>query len=218
MHIDCPHCDNPIEVVESADAAEIVCPSCGSKISRDELRTRTARGPTPPLPHVGKFVLKEKLGEGAFGSVWLAEDPDMKRLVAVKLPRPGVIGGKDDEERFVREARAAGNLKHEGIVTVHEVGRHDGTLYIVSDFVHGVNLAEWLSARRPDFREAAQMLAQVAEAIGYAHRLGVVHRDLKPANIMVHVPAGDGEGVGRDDGPGVAHAERTHEHGLERGV
>jgi len=190
MHLNCPHCQNPIEVVESADVREVICPSCGSKVSLAEFPTRSAKGPEPPLAKVGKFELVEPLGEGAFGTVWRATDPDMKRDVAVKLPRAGVIGGKDDEERFLREARAAGSLKHDGIVTVHEVGRQDGTLYIISDFVHGVNLAEWLSGRRPDFREVAELLVQIADALGYAHRQGVVHRDIKPSNIMLRLDGG----------------------------
>ncbi len=188
MHIECPHCQNPIEVVESPALKEIVCPSCGSSFSTSNLPTKSYHGPTPPFAKIGRFELKELLGQGAFGSVWRAHDTELARDVAVKVPRPGVMGGPEFEDRFLRELRAMAGLRHEGIVTVHEGGRQDGSLYIVSDLIRGLNLAEWLTGQpggRLGMREAATLLAQIADAVEHAHTQGVIHRDLKPSNILL---------------------------------
>jgi tRNA A-37 threonylcarbamoyl transferase component Bud32 len=104
--------------------------------------------------------------------------------VAIKIPRSGRLDG-EDEERLFREARAVARLAHPNIVSVHEVGHDDGLSYIVSDFVHGEPLSDWLADRIVSARQAAELLATVAEALHYAHEQGVVHRDIKPSNIMM---------------------------------
>ena len=86
---------------------------------------------------------------------------------------------------FIREARAAAQVKHPGVVGVHEVGREDGTLYIVSDFIDGCSLKEWLTGHQLTPREAAELCVKIAEALQAAHEAGVVHRDLKPGNVMM---------------------------------
>src|SRR5207248_10690136 len=91
-----------------------------------------------------------------------------------------------------REARAAAQLRHPGIVTVHEVQMLEGLPTIVADFIEGVTLRTWMEARRPTFREAATLMAEVAEALDYAHGMGLVHRDVKPANIMLEYREGAG--------------------------
>src|SRR5207249_3210096 len=88
-------------------------------------------------------------------------------------------------DRFRREARSVAQLRHAGIVPVHEVGEHDGVSYLVSDFVRGVTLSDQLTARRPTPREAAGLVAEVADALQYAHEKGVIHRDVKPSNILL---------------------------------
>jgi tRNA A-37 threonylcarbamoyl transferase component Bud32 len=109
--------------------------------------------------------------------------------VAVKVPRAGNLAEGQDLDRFLREARSVAQLRHPGIVPVHEVGQEDGLPFLVSDFVEGVTLADLLTARRPGFREAAELVAACADAVQYAHQCGVVHRDVKPSNIML-----DGDG------------------------
>jgi serine/threonine protein kinase len=111
-------------------------------------------------------------------------------LVAVKVPRSGRLTSAEDEERFVREARNIAQLRHAGIIPVYEVGRTDVFPYIVSQLVDGRNLAEILSARRFNFREAAELTAHVAEALDHAHRHKVVHRDVKPSNVMIERETG----------------------------
>jgi tetratricopeptide (TPR) repeat protein len=91
----------------------------------------------------------------------------------------------EEQEKFFREARAAAQLRHPSIVSVHEVGRDGDSVYIVSDFVRGVTLGDWLSGQKLTSREAAELCAKIADALHHAHEQGVVHRDLKPANVMI---------------------------------
>jgi len=88
-------------------------------------------------------------------------------------------------DRFLREAKCAAQLKHPGIVALYDAGTIDGTCCLVSEFIQGATLAERLSAKRFSFRQAAELIAEVADALSYAHQHGVVHRDLKPSNIML---------------------------------
>ena len=188
MQVRCPHCQNPIEVIDELSLDDIHCPSCGSNFSLIDDRSTTVAW--APVRHVGHFELIEQLGVGAFGSVWKARDTKLDRLVAVKIPRKSQLEAGEIEQ-FLREARAAAQLHHPHIVSVHEVGRDGDTVYIVSDLVQGVNLSDWLSAQRPTPRESAELCIQVAEALEHAHQKGVIHRDLKPGNIMLDA---DGQG------------------------
>src|SRR5262249_46167647 len=148
-----------------------------------------------------------RVGVGAFGAVWKAHDAELDRVVALKIPHTGLLTHDEDLQRFQREARAAAQLRHPGIVTIHDVATMHGLPVIVADFVTGVPLKDRREAGRLTAREAAGLVADIAEAVHYAHRLGVVHRDLKPANVMIaydhkgHDAAvgtgGKGLGVGR---------------------
>jgi len=182
MRIRCPHCHNPIEVVDSDPLTDVSCPDCGSNFSLVSGETTTY---VPgAVKTIGHFQLLENVGGGQFGTVWKARDTKLDRVVAVKIPRRGQIEGPE-AEMFVREARSAAQVRHPGVVGVHEVGREDGTLYIVTDFVEGCNLKEWLSGRQLTPREAAELCLRIAEALHAAHEAGVVHRDLKPGNVMM---------------------------------
>jgi serine/threonine protein kinase len=141
-------------------------------------------GVTSPLQTIGRFEVISRLGAGGFGTVWKARDRELDRIVAVKVPRKGQLGPADAEQ-FFREARAAAQLRHAHIVPVHEVGRDGETLFIVSDFVFGVDLSTWLSGKRASPWEVAELCGSVADALHHAHQKGVVHRDLKPSNIMI---------------------------------
>ncbi len=139
---------------------------------------------------IGRYEILKTLGRGAMGVVYLARDPIIDRMVALKTLRVDLDAEHADEfrERFVREARAAGRLNHPGIVTVHDVGEdpESGLMYIAMEHVEGRDLKQIL-ARGHVFRpsEAARIIADVAIALDYAHSLGVVHRDVKPANIIL---------------------------------
>ena len=146
---------------------------------------------TPPVlrdgerPSSERFELLEQVGRGSFGTVWRARDQALGREVALKVPHAGLLEAAEHAERFRREARAAARLRHPGIVTVHDVAALDGRPALVCDFIDGVSLRDVLRQRRPTFREAAELVAAVAEALDYAHGMGVVHRDVKPANILL---------------------------------
>jgi WD40 repeat protein len=126
----------------------------------------------------------QEVGAGKFGSVWKALDTELQRFVAVKIPRQRDLDFHETE-LFLRDARAAAQLRHPRISGVHEVGREDETVYIVTDFIDGVNLGEWVSAKRLSFCEAAELIVKITDALDHAHAAGVTHRDLKPSNIML---------------------------------
>jgi WD40 repeat protein/serine/threonine protein kinase len=181
IEIRCPTCQSPIPV--GADRPdEVICPACGSAFRLRETRQTTTVTAMKPL---GRFQLLERVGVGGFGAVWRARDTQLDRIVALKIPHAGLAGSADDLERFQREARAAAQLRHPGIVTVHEVQTLEGLPTIVSDFIEGVPLKDLMAVKRLAFREAATLVAEVADALDYAHSMGLVHRDIKPANIMM---------------------------------
>jgi tRNA A-37 threonylcarbamoyl transferase component Bud32 len=134
---------------------------------------------------VGKFELLEKLGTGAFSYVYRARDTELDRMVAIKIPRAAGLN-RPELDRFLREARSVAQLKHPGIVALFETGQtEDGTCYLVEEFIAGATLADRLSANRPDFRQAAELIVEVAGALHYAHEHGVIHRDIKPSNVQI---------------------------------
>ncbi len=139
---------------------------------------------------IGRYTITGELGRGAMGVVYRAMDPALERPVAIKViaARTSVVplSGEELEARFLREARVAARINHPGVVTVHDAGREGNSLYLVMELVEGESLSDRLARRRfPSAPEALEMVAQVADALGAAHALGVVHRDVKPGNIML---------------------------------
>jgi tRNA A-37 threonylcarbamoyl transferase component Bud32 len=181
----CPHCRQSIQIPANALPRDFACSACGGAFSLESLSTHSGQSVQPPFPRLGRYELGELLGTGAFGSVWRARDTELGREVAVKIPRSGQFLEPAEEERFLREARSASRLQHPGIVAIHDIGRDQDTLYIVSELVIGTTLAEGLRRERPSFRESAGLTALVADALEFAHQRGVIHRDVKPSNIMV---------------------------------
>ncbi len=160
---------------------EVKCPAAGglaeSQVTRDDR----------PLPkHIGRYTILRLIAEGGFGRVMLAKDAELNRLVAVKVSHQGLFTGEHDVSRFLEEARMAAQLKHPSIVSIHDVGR-DGELgcFIVMDFIDGGPLDVEDAAGRMSYSEVASLIAQIADAVHYAHTKGLVHRDLKPGNILL---------------------------------
>jgi eukaryotic-like serine/threonine-protein kinase len=145
-------------------------------------------GAAPPeLPRqVGRYRVERLLGEGGFGRVYLAHDTQLHRPVAVKVPHRTLVTRPEDVEAYLTEARTVAGLDHPNVVPVYDVGGTEGCpCFIVSKFIEGRTLAQRAKDARPSVREAAELVAAVAEALHYAHRKGLVHRDVKPGNILL---------------------------------
>ena len=150
-----------------------------------DLMTVTA-GDTAKIPtRIGRYELGDVIGRGAFGVVYRASDTVLHRSVALKRPRCGVLDAPGSVERFLREAQSAATLRHPGIVPVFDSGLVDGEPYLVSALIEGRNLADLLADRGPTYRQSAEWVAALADALEHAHRSGVIHRDVKPSNVLV---------------------------------
>ncbi len=143
---------------------------------------------------IGKYRLLRLLGRGGMGAVYLAEDEDLRRRVALKFILNGALAGQEEEERFFREARAGARLQHPGVVPVYEVGRVGTLPYIAMAYLEGTSLHDLLwqganpspaAGRSVGPRDLLQILRDTAQALHYIHEHGIVHRDLKPANLLV---------------------------------
>jgi hypothetical protein len=134
---------------------------------------------------VGRYEIQRRIGAGGMGVLWLARDPMLDRLVAIKVMRDG---GESvaDQERFLREARSAGRLHHPNIVTIFDVGQHQGVLFIAMQYIVGETLADVVNRRAPlSVARKLRWLEDLCSGLHYAHGAGIIHRDIKPANVMV---------------------------------
>ena len=139
----------------------------------------------------GRYRFARKLGEGAYGAVYLAQDMDLKRQVAVKVPSREALEKLVDVDLYLVEAQNVAALDHPHIVTVYDVGRTlDGSIYIVSKFIEGCSLADWIKRSPLDFQSIAKLLERIAEALHHAHQRRLIHRDIKPANILIEEATG----------------------------
>ncbi|HAF14123.1 MAG TPA: serine/threonine protein kinase, partial [Blastocatellia bacterium] len=134
---------------------------------------------------LGRYEIRSKIGEGGMGEVYLAEDTQLHRKVALKVLPAEVASNQDRMRRFNQEATAAAALNHPNIAHIYEIGEHDGVHFIAMEFVDGVTLREKIHRDHTDLGKLLRYLQQVAEGLAKAHAAGIVHRDLKPDNIMV---------------------------------
>ena len=170
-----------------------------------ELATRPAP-PTEPGQVLDDFRLERRLGKGAMGDVWEAEQLSLRRRVALKVLKPGRSSGSDARS-LLNEAHAAGRVDHDGIVSVYAAGVAEGVPWIAQQLVgEGRTLADVLEERTPGdhseaaYRRLAALFAEIADAVHAAHEVGVLHRDLKPRNIL----------IGRDGRPRVGDFGLAH--------
>jgi serine/threonine-protein kinase len=171
---------------------------------------------------VGRYQILEELGRGACGVVYRALDPAIGRTVAIKSIRFSEFSDLDERrdlrERVLREAQSAGKLSHPNIVTIYDVLESDDLAYIFMEFVDGSSLKDAMRRDAPPGREQVlSFLRQIASALDYAHRKGIIHRDIKPANIMISDRGVDRDGVAKIADFGVAKLishEATHQRAL----
>ena len=203
----CVACLHSLEVSSGGDdSSRAVCPYCGHAFELSRLTADTSTtgdgfaSPPPPDPdastpkvdaharqtpgRIGRFVLREALGEGGYGEVFRAFDPHLERDVALKVLKSNRLGEKA-LERFYREARAAARLDHPNIVGLHDAGRDDQRCWIAYQLVPGQTLSMLRDTDRPSIDRSVRIVRDLALALAHAHGRGVFHRDLKPANVLI---------------------------------
>lgn len=138
------------------------------------------------MERLGRYELREMIGEGAMARVYKAYDPDIDRTIAIKVLKPHLSNDTQYRARFLREARAAGLLSHPNIVTVYDVGVEGERSYIAMELIDGMTLADLLRVERQfSVREIVDIGIELCRALDYAHKKGLIHRDVKPGNIML---------------------------------
>ncbi len=185
------------------------CESCHAValVLFERTQTTARSSSDPDLPStIDRYVVRRKLGAGGMGVVYVAHDPELNREVAIKMLRPGVAAS-----RLRREARSLARLSHPNVVAVHDVGEHDGQVFVAMALVDGVDLRQWLRETR-ETREIRRVLRDAGRGIVAAHTAGLIHRDLKPDNIFIassgEVRVGD-FGLARDSDEDGASLEGT---------
>lgn len=135
---------------------------------------------------LGPYEIREEIGRGGMGIVYRAYHPSLDREIAIKVLPPHLIHNRELVQRFLREARAVAKLNHPNIVTVHDVGEHEGTYYFAMQLVDGIGLDQAIAEKGAfSLEETKSIVKQVAGALGYAHQRDIIHRDVKPGNIII---------------------------------
>jgi serine/threonine protein kinase len=222
----CQRCGRPLE----AGLPLGICPRClleagqapsGSATSEASAATGARPRSTPPAPealapHFPGLAIESLIAVGGMGAVYRAEQRGLARKVALKILDPLVAAEPGFAERFQREARTLAGLSHPGLVTVHDFGQAGPHFFFLMEFVDGASLRQMIGARSIEPRAALSIVAQVCDALQYAHDRGVVHRDIKPENILVDragrvriLDFGLSKVMGK--GPEAPHLTRTHQ-------
>ncbi len=155
---------------------------------RRNLKARLFGGPRDPA-RVGRYIIDKRVGQGGMSVVYRAHDPELNRVVAIKLLR-----ARDSDNarttsrrhrRLLREAEALARLSHPNVVTVYDVGLHDGQVFIAMDLIRGTDLKRWRLDQKPSWREAVRVFIEAGRGLAAAHDADLVHRDFKPANVLI---------------------------------
>ncbi|MGH1342542.1 MAG: tetratricopeptide repeat protein [Nannocystales bacterium] len=193
-HVDgCPSCR--LVLIELARVFELRASSLPEVAPEDDSQGITDRGADDGLAEllpaamargtsIGRYLVLGTLGAGAMGVVHAAFDPELDRKVALKLLRSRALG-EGSSERLVREARATARLAHPNVVVVHDVGLHEGSVFMAMEHVEGGTLGEWLAAKDRSQEEIVAAFHDAGRGLEAAHEAGLVHRDFKPANVLM---------------------------------
>ena len=195
----CPECGSAVPAWSTDER----CPECMAHARREsrpevdpaheptrQQPPRSASGFVPPTPEelaarFPQLEILELLGQGGMGAVYMARQPGLDRLVAIKILPPEVETDATFAQRFTREARALAKLNHPNIVAIHDIGQTAGLYYFVMEYVDGVNLRQAIEGGKMTPRDALAIVPQICDALQFAHDEGIVHRDIKPANILI---------------------------------
>ncbi|MGC1720093.1 MAG: protein kinase [Isosphaeraceae bacterium] len=143
------------------------------------------------LGWLAHYRVRRLVGEGGIGLVFLAEDTQLSRPVALKVIKPEMAGAEGVQSRFVREAQATAAIKHDHIVTIYQVGCDNDILFLAMEYLQGLSLQRWLErGRKPSVDLVLRIGREIAAGLAAAHRHGLIHRDIKPANIWLEAPSG----------------------------
>lgn len=184
----CSRCRTPL----GRDVGDGVCAAC--LLEEGLSAAEDLAGPTSGhdlavdtvlVQRFGPYELLEEVGRGGMGVIYKARQPGLDRVVAIKMLLAGEFADARTRERLLRKARIAARLSHPGIVTIHEVGEHQGRPYFAMEYVPGRNLAQHCRDGLLPVATAVRYVEQLARAVHYAHQHGVIHRDLKPANVLI---------------------------------
>lgn len=202
---DCPECFSSLKLKQDLAGQKIKCPKCSSVFIVDSVRSPNSEAsienaceavgeqhhskPSEPkssglVGKLGRFEIREKLGEGGFGAVYRVYDPLLDRETALKIPRRAAVV-EEHFQRVLQEAKAAASLRNPNIVAVYEVGSIDGRCFIATEYVAGRTLAAELKTGQAGLRQRIEWLVALCRGLAYAHRQGIVHRDIKPHNVLI---------------------------------
>lgn len=186
MSVKCPKCSS-----DNTDSASF-CSDCGTQLGLPKdipAPTKTLETPYPQLSPgkslADRYEIIRELGKGGMGEVYLAEDANLKRQVAIKVLPQKFALDKERLARFEREARLLASLNHPNIATIHGLEKSDGQQFLVMELVEGDTLAERINKSPIPLDEALEICHQISEGLESAHEKGIIHRDLKPANIKI---------------------------------
>lgn len=188
MNILCPKCYSSITLEDNS--LTLNCQNCGLETDLSGIGTYHGMGTIPLLRDlkgdvIGAYKLEELIGIGGMGVVYKARRKEDNFLVALKVLNYNHLHKNEFIERFEREAKALRRLEHPNIVRVLDSGRQDDIYYIITEYLEGENLFNYLRTHSPDKKESLRIIIEVSRAIEHAHAQGIVHRDIKPANIFI---------------------------------
>lgn len=209
IHCPNPECRRQFQLADNLAGRTVRCSKCKTQFTvpapsggeapipaavaapAEQIQAAAPPKPAPAAPSgeppatIGRFQVRARLGAGGFGTVYRAYDPRLERDIALKVPQAGILSNPQRVERFLREAKAAAQLRHPNIVPIYDAGMDDGRHYIASAFVEGKPLSDAVEEKGMEPARSARIVGALAEALAYAHALGIVHRDVKPANVML---------------------------------